>query len=316
MPELPEVETVRRGLEAVLPGRTIEKIVLHRADLRQPFSSGIAELKGQTFAAIKRRAKYLLLELESGDVLLSHLGMSGTWIVRKPGEYELQKHDHVVMTLSPRHSPNPQGILGESSLSAASAEYPSRQTPLRLDSPRISIGNSGNDGVELVFRDPRRFGVLLLEDQTTIRKHNLLSHLGPEPLKEAFSVAYLKEALAKRSGPVKTVLMDQQLVVGVGNIYASEALYRIGVHPAMPARKAAKHAEALVKAIQAVLKEAIKSGGSTLRNYAQASGDTGHFQHHFKVYGRDGKPCPACGTPIRKITQAGRSSFFCPKCQK
>ncbi|MFO1243097.1 MAG: bifunctional DNA-formamidopyrimidine glycosylase/DNA-(apurinic or apyrimidinic site) lyase [Rickettsiales bacterium] len=273
MPELPEVETVKRGLETVLPGLTVEKITVNRHDLRHPIPENLVEqIKGRKFIGVKRRAKYLLLEMEGGVTLLSHLGMSGSWVVRKKGEYKPQTHDHIILSLK---------------------------------------GDK-----EAVFNDPRRFGLLLPLKTRDIDKHPLLKHLGPEPLEKAFSPDYLEEALKTRSGPIKTALMNQELVVGVGNIYASEALFRAKVHPSVPAKHVAARAKDIIYAVQAVLKDAIKSGGSTLRNYAQASGDTGYFQHYFLVYGREGKPCTVCETPISKITQVGRSTFFCKHCQK
>lgn len=273
MPELPEVETVKRGLEVALPGAIAEKVTIRRHDLRHPIpESLIKQIKGKKFIQVKRRAKYLLIEMEGGMTLLSHLGMSGSWVVRKTGEYKPQTHDHVIITL--------------------------------------------NKGRELVFNDPRRFGLLLPLKTKEVDAHALLAHLGPEPLEKAFSPVYLKDALKTRAGPIKTVLMDQKLVVGVGNIYASEALFRTKIHPATPAKQAAGRAADIIAAIQAVLKEAIKSGGSTLRNYAQASGDIGYFQHHFLVYDREGEPCTVCGTPITRIIQVGRSTYFCKHCQK
>lgn len=273
MPELPEVETVKRGLESVLPGALVEKTTVHRHDLRHPIPENLVrQIKGSKFLSVKRRAKYLLLEMEGGITLLSHLGMSGSWVIRKKGEYKPQTHDHIIISLS--------------------------------------------NGRELVFNDPRRFGLLLPLETQGVEQHPLLSHLGPEPLGLAFSPEYLKESLKARSGPIKTVLMNQELVVGVGNIYASEALFRTKIHPATPAKHVAGRSKEIVGAIRLVLNDAIKSGGSTLRNYAQASGDTGYFQHHFMVYGREEEPCIMCGTAISRIVQAGRSTYFCKSCQK
>lgn len=166
-----------------------------------------------------------------------------------------------------------------------------------------------SNGDEMVFNDARRFGLV------TLYKNELFSHLGPEPLSDEFTTAYLKKALSTRKGPIKVAIMDQELVVGVGNIYAAESLFRSGINPKTPANKVKNHAE-LVKNIRKVLEEAIESGGSTLRDYVRSSGELGYFQHSFAVYGREGKPCIKCKTPIEKITQGGRSTFFCPKCQK
>lgn len=168
----------------------------------------------------------------------------------------------------------------------------------------------------MVFNDARRFGLMTLAEASALGTHPLFAALGPEPFSDMFSPAYLAEKLAQRRGPVKPVLMDQALVVGVGNIYASEALFRAGLHPQTPAHRCAPHAPALVEQVRAVLQEAIASGGSTLRDYAKASGESGYFQHKFQVYGREGAPCHACHSPVARITQAGRSTFFCPTCQE
>lgn len=272
MPELPEVETVRRGLSQEVVGARIRNVTLNRGDLRFPFPPRFAErLMGARIESVERRAKYLLLHLDTEDIWLVHLGMSGRFLVRKAKTYPPQKHDHVLITLS--------------------------------------------NGKEMVFNDARRFGIMDIMERAEIAAHPLLAHLGPEPLSEAFTAEYLESELLRRSGPVKPALMDQELVVGVGNIYASEVLFRAGLHPAAVAKDCAIHAPKLVPEIRAVLEEAIHSGGSTLRNYARESGETGYFQHHFRVYGRDGKPCMSCGTEILRLVQAGRASFFCPSCQ-
>lgn len=172
------------------------------------------------------------------------------------------------------------------------------------------------DGREIIFNDARRFGLVSVAKEAELEQHGYFSHLGPEPFSPEFSAAYLEEKLAARRGPIKPVLMDQALVVGVGNIYACEALFRVGLHPAMPAHTCVNRAADLVLAVQNVLREAIDSGGSTLRNYARASGESGYFQHKFQVYGREHKPCHVCGSGIMRLVQAGRSTFFCPCCQK
>ena len=276
MPELPEVETVRRGLETALQGATIRKVTLRRKNLRIPFPEDFsATLEGKTIIAIKRRAKYLLFYLGKNDVLIAHLGMSGRFVIpalvagsdARPG-----LHDHVIIELT--------------------------------------------DGRSLIYNDPRRFGLMTLAKQSKLNSHPLLSDLGPEPFEKEFSPPYLKQALASRSSPIKTTIMDQKLVVGVGNIYASEALFLAGINPNNPAKTAAFKSVELVAAIRKVLGDAIASGGSSLKDFVQVSGEAGYFQHHFNVYGRAGKPCFTCHTPVGNVRMSGRSTFFCPVCQK
>ncbi len=272
MPELPEVETVRRGLQMTLPGRRIQQVELFRTDLRVPFSEGMApRLEGRRFTEIVRRSKYLLMHTDGPDVILAHLGMTGTFLVRPLSNGAPQKHTHLRLVL--------------------------------------------DDGQEVIYHDPRRFGLIILVPATELPAHALLTVLGPEPLEEGFTPDYLAEQLMRRKGPIKPALMDAALVVGVGNIYASEALFRAGIHPATPAHHCAARAGALVTHIRAVLTEAIASGGSTLRDYATSEGSPGYFQHHFSVYGKAGNPCEKCHSAVEKIVQAGRSSFFCPQCQ-
>lgn len=272
MPELPEVETVRRGLETALTGARIEKALLRRADLRTPFPAGFAgKLAGRAIYAITRRAKYVLFHFDNDTVLLAHLGMTGRFSVEKKAPKTYGAHDHVVFMLE--------------------------------------------DGRAVIFNDARRFGLMALCKKSELSTHALLSHLGPEPLEKSFSPAYLKAALAKRKGPVKPVLMDQEVVVGVGNIYASEALFLAGISPLTPAMKVAGKAPLLIACIQQVLGDAITSGGSSLRDFLHVSGETGYFQHQFKVYGREGKPCMTCKKPIIAARQAGRSTFYCGGCQ-
>lgn len=273
MPELPEVETVRRGLDSALRGAAIKNVLLRRADLRVAFPKDFAKtLAGRTIRQIDRRAKYLLFHLDSGDVVIAHLGMSGQFLIRLGKPKTFSKHDHVAIELA--------------------------------------------DGRYLLFNDTRRFGLMTLTTDKKMESHPLLSSLGPEPLSSAFSPEYLKAKLAARRSPVKPALMDQQLVVGVGNIYASEALYEAGINPKASAMKTAKHADKLVKSIHKVLKAAIASGGSSLKDFINTEGEAGYFQHQFKVYGRESEPCHQCDTPIRSLRQAGRSTFFCPHCQK
>ncbi len=272
MPELPEVETVRRGLEQHLCGVCITSVKVYRRDLRLPVTKGLEKnVRGKPIARIDRRAKYLLIHLDQDEVLVVHLGMSGRLVLRSAGRSAHQTHDHVLFAL--------------------------------------------DNGQEMVFNDPRRFGLVVRMKEEELAQHALFRALGPEPLSEAFSSEYLAAALASRSTPIKVALMDQSLVVGVGNIYASEALFRVGIHPQTPAKDCLAKVAVLVQAIREVLLAAIASGGSTLRNYAKASGESGYFQHEFKVYGREGEACFSCADRVLRITQAGRSSFFCPTCQ-
>ena len=273
MPELPEVETVRRALQSSLEGARIQSVKLRRKDLRVPFPPSFTRrLEGRTIQGIERRAKYLLFRLDSEELLITHLGMTGRFSIDAAAPRRYETHDHVIFLLA--------------------------------------------DGRCLRYNDARRFGLMTLAQEAALPGHALLSHLGPEPLQAAFSDAYLAGALAARKGPVKPALMDQALVVGVGNIYASEALFLAKIHPATPARLAAKKAPLLAASIRRVLEAAIASGGSSLRDFVQLSGETGYFQHHFNVYGRKGEPCFACGSPVQKNVQAGRATFFCGSCQK
>lgn len=273
MPELPEVETVRSGLEQAINGAQIKTVLLRRKNLRVPFPVGFAgALEGRVIQSIGRRAKYLLLYLDSGEVVIAHLGMSGRFTVLPKKPTSFNKHDHFVAGLA--------------------------------------------DGRYLIFNDARRFGLMTLTPQSKLNQHKLLRHLGPEPLSEDFSAEYLARVLKTRKIAIKPALMDQELVVGVGNIYASEALFDAGIDPRKPASQAAKDAEKIVLAIRKVLKAALASGGSSLRDFIDITGGSGYFQHEFKVYDREGKSCHACGSNIQAIRQAGRSSFFCPACQK
>ena len=278
MPELPEVETVMRGLKQSITGVSIEEIVQRRAGLRVAFPDNLMEvLGGATLKAFSRRAKYLLVELggehAKGQVLIAHLGMSGTFQLKNGYEENFRKHDHLVMYLS------------------------NKQT--------------------LLYHDPRRFGVITLCDKKMLKGHALLKDLGVEPLEGEFNTAYLKNTISGKSAPIKNTIMDQHVVVGVGNIYAAEALFLSGIHPAKPANALSfKQCQLLVDSIKKVLSSAIESGGSTLRDYTQSSGDSGYFQHHFNVYDRAGEPCYTCKKPIEVMRQAGRSTFFCKKCQK
>jgi formamidopyrimidine-DNA glycosylase len=302
MPELPEVETVRRGLQPVMEGAKIVKAEARRKDLRFPFQKDfVARLTGQTVTGLGRRAKYLLADLGSGDVLLMHLGMSGSFRVHKesggetPGQFHHPRgkdaaHDHVVFHMS--------------------------------------------SGAAIVFNDPRRFGYMKVIARGALDDEPLLRGLGPEPLGNEFDAALLARACAGKKTSLKAALLDQRVVAGLGNIYVCEALFRAQLSPrrlaATLATKAGQrkgvaggaptdHARRLVAAIHAVLNAAIEAGGSSLRDHRQTSGELGYFQHSFLVYDREGEPCPtrACGGgTIRRFTQNGRSTFWCPKCQK
>jgi formamidopyrimidine-DNA glycosylase len=270
MPELPEVETTRRGIRPALAGRAITGLVLRERRLRWPIPRGLpGKLVGQRVIDVTRRAKYLLIELERGT-LIAHLGMSGSLRVL-PADAPLLAHDHY---------------------------------DLSLDSGRC-----------LRYNDPRRFGCLLWVTGDPAR-HRLLAGLGPEPLEREFDAVYLAARARGRRVAVKQFLMDQRVVVGVGNIYASESLFRAGVDPRRAAgRVSRKRFERLVVAVREVLGEAIRHGGTTLRDYVNADGAPGYFAHDLYVYERDGAPCRLCGEPVRQIVQGQRSTYFCPECQ-
>jgi formamidopyrimidine-DNA glycosylase len=274
MPELPEVETVCRGLARVLTGASFTKITLRRKDLRFPLPPRLeALLKNQKITALERRAKYILMHFAHGKSLLLHLGMSGR-MVMDDGTEPLQKHDHVVFLT--------------------------------------------DKGLRVRFNDARRFGMMDVVDSNAAQEHKLLRHLGAEPFAENFTGAYLHEKLKGKKTAVKLAIMDQEVVVGVGNIYASEALYDAGISPLRAGGKITKaEAARLVADIRKVLQRSIEKGGSTLRDYVQADGGLGYFQHEFAVYGRTGESCKRCGKPcITRIQQGGRSTFFCAKTQK
>jgi formamidopyrimidine-DNA glycosylase len=280
MPELPEVETVRRGLEPVLAGRVILRAETRRPDLRWPLPPRFAaRLTGARVTALRRRSKYLLADLDRGETLIVHLGMSGRMLVSGAAvgrfHHDLAtpgKHDHVVLDV--------------------------------------------DGGARVTFNDARRFGAMDLAPTAEVEAHRLLAGLGPEPLGNAFDGALLARLLAGRRTPVKAVLLDQRAVAGLGNIYVCEALWRAGVSPLRLAGEVtADEAARLVVAIREVLADAIAAGGSSLRDHRQPDGELGYFQHTFAVYGRAGEPCPRCGTTILRSVQAGRSSFHCPCCQ-
>jgi formamidopyrimidine-DNA glycosylase len=294
MPELPEVETVMRGLAAVLQGHRIVAAELRRGDLRIPAPPDLAaRLAGRRVLSFRRRAKFILMRLEGGESLLIHLGMSGRMVARPLGE-------------APAPRAAPQG---------AASDARGRDVEAAVHEHLVLVTDHG---WRVGFVDPRRFGCLDLVPTAAEDRHPLLAGLGPEPLAENFTPAVLAAALAGRRTPIKVALLDQRVVAGLGNIYACEALYRAGISPRRQARSiTGARAKRLVAAIRAVLAESIGAGGSSLRDYVRADGEVGRFQDRFAVYGREHAPCPACpGVPpcrgIRRIVQSGRSTFFCP----
>jgi formamidopyrimidine-DNA glycosylase len=293
MPELPEVETVRRGLEPVMDGARFVRVEQRRPDLRFPFPNNFNKrLEGQSVVGLGRRAKYLLADLSSGEVLLMHLGMSGSFRVvhgsdeDAPGKFhhvrgKLSAHDHVVFHMS--------------------------------------------NGAVITFNDPRRFGYMRLIAREQLNQDPMIEALGPEPLGNAFDGALLADACAGKKTSLKAALSDQKVVAGLGNIYVCEALHRAHLSPKRRASTIAtrggaptERAHLLADAIKAVLNDAIKAGGSSLRDHRQTDGDLGYFQHSFRVYDRAGEKCPTpkCKGRIRRIVQGTRSTFFCPVCQK
>ena len=281
MPELPEVETVCRGLAKSITGKTLARIELRRKGLRFPFPKGLApRCAGRRITAIRRRAKYILIDLAGGDTLIAHLGMSGRMVIAPAEEkYIPEKHDHVIFHF--------------------------------------------DDGGRVVFNDARRFGVLDIAPTAEAAQTRHFAHLGPEPLSDDFTPAYLAAALAARKTAVKIAIMDQELVVGVGNIYAAEALFESRIDPARPAQSlSAAEARKLWTAIRKVLDKAITAGGSSIRDYVQSDGELGYFQHQWAVYDKEGQKCRGCTCPLQKtggikrITQGGRSTFYCPARQK
>jgi formamidopyrimidine-DNA glycosylase len=278
MPELPEVETVMRGLMAAMKGRSIKTVTLHRAGLRHPFPKTLSAIKDLKILHLTRRAKYMLLALSNGQSMILHLGMSGRMTILNGDPRAKETHDHMTLLL--------------------------------------------DDGTRIVFNDPRRFGIVDLAETSNILSHRFFAHLGPEPFDDAFSAAYLAEKCAGKKTSIKIALMDQRIVVGIGNIYAAEALFESGIDPQCAAGDVSKsQLKKLVAAVRGVLQKAIAAGGSSLRDYVQASGDLGYFQHQWAVYGREGAACKGCTCDIqktggvRRITQGGRSTFYCPRKQ-
>lgn len=283
MPELPEVETVMRGLAPSMEGAVIARADVNRPDLRWPFPDRMADrLTGRRVIAMRRRSKYILADLDSGETLLVHLGMSGRMTVSGDplGQFvhdhpAAAKHDHVVLHM--------------------------------------------DNGARVTFNDPRRFGAMDLLDTAGAETHKLLSVLGPEPFGNDFNEAHLVAAFAGRRTPVKSALLDQGIIAGLGNIYVCEVLFRAGLSPRREAGRIAKpRVSGLVPIIRQVLSEAIEAGGSSLKDFRQANGELGYFQHQFDVYGRENAPCrrEGCDGEVLRITQSGRSSFYCGKCQR
>lgn len=297
MPELPEVETVRRGLQPAMEGARLARLELRRADLRFPLPHGLSEaLEGRTITSVGRRAKYLTMHFDGGAVLISHLGMSGSYRIEDgqdaltPGAFhhersKLSTHDHIVFHLVDR------------------------------------------DGTtrRVTYNDPRRFGFVDLDRARTLYRNRFLRDLGIEPTGNALDGARLAVMLAGKAAPLKAALLDQRLIAGLGNIYVCEALWRARLSPRRKAGtlvtrdgRPTPRCHALADAVRAVIADAIAAGGSSLRDYVHADGSLGYFQHSFAVYGRDGEPCPheACEGTIRRIVQSGRSTFYCPACQR
>jgi formamidopyrimidine-DNA glycosylase len=289
MPELPEVETVRRGLEPILVGKAFARVEQRRPDLRFPLPKNFARrLTGRSVEALDRRAKYLLARLDGGEVLVMHLGMTGRFRIDRANgagadlaQASAPRHEHIVFHLG--------------------------------------------DGTSVRYSDARRFGLMDLIQAEGIETHKLFKGLGIEPLSPAFTPEWLAGRLKGKATSIKAALLDQRLIAGLGNIYACEALHRAGISPkklagtlATKTGKPTKKTEALVASIKAVLEEAIRAGGSSLRDYRHTDGRLGRFQHRFKTYNRAGKPCPkkGCGGTVRRIVQGGRSTFYCPTCQR
>jgi formamidopyrimidine-DNA glycosylase len=278
MPELPEVETVKRGLQPIVEGRILTYVETRRRDLRIPFPDEFeSRLTGRRVERLSRRAKYILADLEGGETLVIHLGMSGHFTVYKKSLDDVGrgKHDHVVFD---------------------------------TDAP-----------ARVVFTDHRRFGLMTLVETASIESHPLFKGLGIEPLSKEMDADHLRERLKGKKTPIKSALLDQRVIAGLGNIYVCEALWRSGISPKRLATKVKPaQLELLAPSIKEVLKEAVKAGGSTLRDHRQANGELGYFQHSFAAYGREGERCMrrGCKGVIKRIVQAGRSTFYCPACQK
>jgi formamidopyrimidine-DNA glycosylase len=291
MPELPEVETVRIGLAPFLERHKFTRVVTNRRDLRVPFPPNFSKrLEGRTVVRIRRRAKYLLADLDSGETLVVHLGMSGRMSVYTQGKKrELGKYVYDQATADAGHGKHDHVVMD-------------------TDAP-----------ARIVFTDHRRFGLMTILDTATLATDRLFKDMGIEPLSEAFTAAWLTRVLDGKRTPIKSALLDQRVIAGLGNIYVCEALFRAHISPKRSAATVSgKRTPALVAAIRDVLKEAIKAGGSSLRDYAKADGALGEFQHRFAVYDRAGEPCTTAGCrgTVKRMVQAGRSTFHCPTCQR
>ena len=278
---MPEVETVRRGLTPAMQGQIIARLQVNRPDLRFPFPDRFIErVEGARITLMGRRAKFLVAELSTDDALIMHLGMSGRFTVDTEATADFHQ----------KAGPNPAH-----------------------DHVIFHMSN----GATVTYNDPRRFGFMELWPMDQMDHYPRIEHLGPEPLSNQFNAAYLGDALRGKSAPIKSALLDQAIVAGLGNIYVCEALFRSGISPRRKAQSVAgKRAERLAPAINEVIAEAIAAGGSSISDFASASGELGYFQKHFSVYDREGAPCDACGTEIKRIVQSGRSSFFCSTCQR
>ncbi|WP_429931561.1 bifunctional DNA-formamidopyrimidine glycosylase/DNA-(apurinic or apyrimidinic site) lyase [Agrobacterium vitis] len=297
MPELPEVETVKRGLAPSMEGRRLTRLELRRPDLRFPLPVDFAaRTQGRLIISLSRRAKYLLIDLDDGVSIVSHLGMSGSYRIEAenetglPGQFHMarsrdEKHDHVIF-----HLGGPEG------------------SPLRV-----------------IYNDPRRFGFMDMVERRDMDRHAAFAGLGPEPVGNALDADYLALRFKGKAQPLKTALLDQKVIAGLGNIYVCEALWRAHLSPETPARalvnaqgKPLAALEDLTQAIRTVIAEAIEAGGSSLRDHIQADGSLGYFQHSFNVYDREGEACrtPGCTGTVERMTQAGRSTFHCPQCQR
>ncbi|MBR2657861.1 MAG: bifunctional DNA-formamidopyrimidine glycosylase/DNA-(apurinic or apyrimidinic site) lyase [Loktanella sp.] len=283
MPELPEVETVKAGIAPAMTGKVIVQADVNRPDLRWPFPDNMADrLTGRRVLGLRRRSKYILVDLDSGETLLIHLGMSGRMLVSGASQGAFYrphpapaKHDHVVLHME--------------------------------------------GGARITFNDARRFGAMDLMPTAAQEDHWLIRDIGPEPLGNTFHEDYLIDRFKGRNTPIKSALLDQRIVAGLGNIYVCEVLFRAGINPRRKAGQiSARRVAALVPLIREVLQEAIAAGGSSLRDYRQSDGELGYFQHGFQVYDREGAACvtDGCGKPIQRIVQSGRSSFFCAQCQR
>lgn len=287
MPELPEVETVRRGLAPAMVGARFEAVELRRPDLRFPLPEGfVTRLQGAEVLRLERRGKYLIAALSTGEALIMHLGMSGRFTVMtemqaRTGALRLAeaadpRHDHVVFAM-----------------------------------------RGGAAPARITYNDPRRFGLMDLADAARLDASRHFAGMGPEPLGPGFTAEAFNAVLKRRAAPIKAALLDQKVVAGIGNIYACEALFRAGVSPKRRADSVAgARGVRLHRALRDVLNEAVEAGGSSLRDFAGSDGALGYFQHRFRVYDREGAPCPSCGRPVRRIVQSGRSTFYCGACQK